>query len=69
MAQELMEDPHVAADGHTYEQYAIRAWLKRHKTSPVTRSKLPNSSIIPNHSLRAAIEQWKSQLPDQTTDP
>ncbi|PUZ74704.1 hypothetical protein GQ55_1G086900 [Panicum hallii var. hallii] len=69
LTQELMEDPHVAADGHTYEQYAIRAWLKRHKTSPVTRSKLPNSSIIPNHSLRAAIEQWKSQLPDQTTDP
>ncbi|PVH65846.1 hypothetical protein PAHAL_1G088800 [Panicum hallii] len=69
ITQELMEDPHVAADGHTYEQYAIRAWLKRHKTSPVTRSKLPNSSIIPNHSLRAAIEQWKSQLPDQTTDP
>ncbi|XP_022680891.1 U-box domain-containing protein 34 [Setaria italica] len=66
ITQELMEDPHVAADGHTYEHYAIRAWLKRHKTSPVTRSKFPNSSIIPNHSLRAAIQQWKSQLPDQT---
>ncbi|OEL15296.1 U-box domain-containing protein 34 [Dichanthelium oligosanthes] len=65
ITQELMEDPHVAADGHTYEHYAIRAWLKRHKSSPVTRSRLPNSSIIPNHSLRAAIQQWKSQLPDQ----
>lgn len=64
--QELMEDPHVAADGHTYEHYAIRAWLKRHRTSPVTRSKLQNSSVIPNHSLRGAIQQWKSQLPAQT---
>ncbi|OQU84640.1 hypothetical protein SORBI_3004G093100 [Sorghum bicolor] len=68
ITQELMEDPHVAADGHTYEHYAIRAWLKRHKTSPVTRRKLPNSSIVPNHSLRAAIQQWKSQLPAQTNE-
>nr|CAB3449350.1 unnamed protein product [Digitaria exilis] len=66
ITQELMEDPHVAADGHTYEHYAIRAWFKRHKTSPVTRSKLANLSVIPNHSLHAAIQQWKSQLPDQT---
>ncbi|XP_062218582.1 U-box domain-containing protein 34-like [Phragmites australis] len=65
ITQELMEDPHVAADGHTYEHYAIRAWLKRHKTSPVTRCKLPHSSIIPNHSLRATIQQWKSQLSAQ----
>ncbi|KAK3156361.1 hypothetical protein QOZ80_2AG0106310 [Eleusine coracana subsp. coracana] len=66
ITQELMEDPHVAADGHTYEHYAIKAWLKRHKTSPVTRRKLSSSTIIPNHSLRAAIQQWKSQLSDQT---
>ncbi|TVU33086.1 hypothetical protein EJB05_24871, partial [Eragrostis curvula] len=67
ITQELMEDPHVAADGHTYEHYAIKAWLKRHKTSPVTRRKLPNQSIIPNHSLRAAIQQWKSQLSSAQT--
>ncbi|WVZ77313.1 hypothetical protein U9M48_025195 [Paspalum notatum var. saurae] len=66
ITQELMEDPHVAADGHTYEHYAISAWLKRHKISPVTRNKLLNLSIIPNHSLRAAIQQWKSQLPAQS---
>ncbi|PWZ28797.1 U-box domain-containing protein 34 [Zea mays] len=68
ITQELMEDPHVAADGHSYEHYAIRAWLKRHTTSPVTRSKLQNSSVIPNHSLRGAIQQWKSQLPAQTNE-
>lgn len=56
-----MNDPYVAADGHTYEQQAIKAWLKKHKVSPVTRRILPNLSVIPNHSLRAAIQQWKSQ--------
>jgi hypothetical protein len=54
-----MEDPYVAADGHTYEQRAIRAWLRKHKISPVTKQKLPNLSTIPNHTLHAAIQQWK----------
>lgn len=59
--QEVMDDPYVAADGHTYEYRAIKAWLKKHKISPVTKHKLPNSSIIPSHSLHAAIQRWKSQ--------
>ncbi|KAK3130699.1 hypothetical protein QOZ80_6BG0496800 [Eleusine coracana subsp. coracana] len=60
--QEVMEDPYVAADGHTYEQRAIKAWLRKHNISPVTKQKLPNLSIIPNHSLHAAIQQWKSRI-------
>uniref|UniRef100_A0A0E0CI05 RING-type E3 ubiquitin transferase n=1 Tax=Oryza meridionalis TaxID=40149 RepID=A0A0E0CI05_9ORYZ len=32
--QEVMNDPYVAADGHTYEQQAIKAWFKKHKVSP-----------------------------------
>uniref|UniRef100_A0A0E0E343 RING-type E3 ubiquitin transferase n=1 Tax=Oryza meridionalis TaxID=40149 RepID=A0A0E0E343_9ORYZ len=59
--QEVMDDPYVAADGHTYEHRAIKAWLKKHKTSPVTKQRLQYLSIIPNHSLRVAIQQWKSQ--------
>ncbi|KAF8648348.1 hypothetical protein HU200_064932 [Digitaria exilis] len=57
--QEVMEDPYVAADGHTYEHRAIKAWLTKHKVSPVTNQRLPHLSIIPNHSLHAAIQQWK----------
>jgi serine/threonine protein kinase len=60
--QEVMEDPYIAADGHTYEQRAIRAWLREHEISPVTKQKLPNLFIIPNHSLHAAIQQWKSRI-------
>ncbi|KAG8094573.1 hypothetical protein GUJ93_ZPchr0012g19607 [Zizania palustris] len=29
--QEVMDDPYVAADGHTYEHRAIKAWLEKHK--------------------------------------
>ncbi|XP_024316547.1 U-box domain-containing protein 34 isoform X4 [Brachypodium distachyon] len=60
ITKEVMDDPYVVADGHTYEHYAIEAWLRKYRTSPLTRRKLPNLSIIPNHSLRAAIQQWKN---------
>ncbi|KAM0912396.1 hypothetical protein ACQ4PT_012804 [Festuca glaucescens] len=57
--QEVMDDPYVAADGHTYEHRAIKAWLKKHKTSPITKRRLPNLSIIRSNSLHDAIQQWK----------
>ena len=33
---EIMEDPVVAADGHTYERTAIAEWLEHHDLSPLT---------------------------------
>ncbi|KAL0739877.1 hypothetical protein Bca4012_081390 [Brassica carinata] len=57
--QEVMQDPHVAADGFTYEAEAIRAWLDSgHDTSPMTNVKLSHNSLIPNHALRSAVQEW-----------
>ncbi|CDY37074.1 BnaA04g26520D [Brassica napus] len=57
--QEVMQDPHVAADGFTYEAEAIRAWLDSgHDTSPMTNAKLSHNSLIPNHALRSAVQEW-----------
>ncbi|GAV72986.1 Pkinase domain-containing protein/Usp domain-containing protein/U-box domain-containing protein [Cephalotus follicularis] len=58
--QEIMDDPYIAADGFTYEHRAIKAWLDKHKLSPVTKTKLQDSLLIPNHTLRSAIQEWKS---------
>ncbi|MQL94436.1 hypothetical protein Taro_027091 [Colocasia esculenta] len=58
----LMDDPYIAADGFSYEYVAIKAWFEKHSISPVTRFKLQHTAIIPNHSLRAAIQEWKSGL-------
>ncbi|XP_020217130.1 U-box domain-containing protein 33 isoform X2 [Cajanus cajan] len=56
---EVMQDPHVAADGFTYEAEAIRAWLESgHETSPRTNSRLSHRNLVPNHSLRHAIQDW-----------
>ncbi|XP_042509789.1 U-box domain-containing protein 33-like isoform X2 [Macadamia integrifolia] len=60
--QEIMQDPHVAADGFTYELEAVRAWLDSgHDTSPMTNLKLNHLSLIPNHALRSAIQEWLEQ--------
>ncbi|XVF22541.1 hypothetical protein REPUB_Repub12eG0181000 [Reevesia pubescens] len=57
--QEVMQDPHVAADGFTYEAEALRGWLDSgHDTSPMTNDKLAHSNFVPNLSLRSAIQEW-----------
>ena len=34
---ELIHDPVIAADGHTYDRSAIQRWLSKHDTSPKVR--------------------------------
>ncbi|GFP94220.1 U-box domain-containing protein 34 [Phtheirospermum japonicum] len=38
---------------------AIKAWLDRHNVSPVTKQKLQHKMLIPNHTLRSAIQEQK----------
>ncbi|MBA0757964.1 hypothetical protein Gotri_021006 [Gossypium trilobum] len=60
--QEVMQDPHVAADGFTYEAEALRGWLDSgHDTSPMTNIKLAHSNLVPNLALRSAIQEWLQQ--------
>ncbi|XP_031281079.1 U-box domain-containing protein 33 isoform X2 [Pistacia vera] len=58
--QEVMKDPHIAADGFTYEGDAIRGWLKSgHDTSPMTNLKLDHCNLLPNYALHQAILEWQ----------
>ncbi|KAM2280342.1 hypothetical protein ACFX1S_041075 [Malus domestica] len=60
--QEVMQDPHVAADGFTYEAEALKGWLDSgHDTSPMTNLKLEHKNLVPNHALRSAIQEWLQQ--------
>ncbi|XWS72209.1 hypothetical protein CRYUN_Cryun02cG0020500 [Craigia yunnanensis] len=60
--QEVMDDPYIVADGFTYEHRAIEAWLEKHNVSPVTKRRLQHSILTPNHTLRSAIQDWKSRV-------
>lgn len=61
VTMELMEDPVVCADGHTYERSAIEAWLHVHgsnSTSPVTGLPLAHTHLVPNFALRSSIDDF-----------
>ncbi|XP_057968564.1 U-box domain-containing protein 34 isoform X2 [Malania oleifera] len=60
--QVIMEDPHIAADGFSYEHRAMKAWLERHNVSPVTKLRLKHTTLTPNHTLHAAIQQWRLRM-------
>ncbi|KAI3407427.1 E3 ubiquitin ligase (RING-type E3 ubiquitin transferase) (Serine/threonine-protein kinase), partial [Psidium guajava] len=60
--QEVMQDPYIAADGFTYERRAIKAWLEKHRVSPVTRKQLQHTALVPNQTLCSAIHDWRSRV-------
>jgi len=56
ITHEVMTDPVVAADGHTYERAAIQRWfLEGGRTSPKTGGQMSGTGLIPNHAIRAQI--------------
>lgn len=57
---EIMRDPVICADGHSYERENIERWLRINPCSPKTNLPLPNTILIPNHNLRAAIQAWQT---------
>ena len=57
---ELMTDPVLATDGHTYERSAIERWFATGKTSsPRTGEPLAVTAVFPNHSVRSMIRDWE----------
>ncbi|XP_074368378.1 U-box domain-containing protein 34-like [Apium graveolens] len=65
IGQEIMVDPYIAPDGFTYEHKAIKLWLEKHNVSPVTKQRLQQKILHPNHTLRSAIQEWASRVKDQ----
>lgn len=67
ITQELMEFPVLCTlDGQSYEKRAVKLWLEKHGTSPLTRAALAagqsvDSVLFPNRSLQEAIESFCQQ--------
>lgn len=60
---QLLKDPVVAADGHTYERSALQTWLDLHQSSPMTGAPLDHTRLTPNHHLKAMISDWLVSTP------
>jgi len=62
ITQEQMVDPVVALDGHSYSRAAIQDWFRQGRlSSPCTNERLASDQLVPNHSLRKAMEQRRAQ--------
>eukprot|EP00457_Paulinella_chromatophora_P002304 gb/GEZN01002308.1/.p1 GENE.gb/GEZN01002308.1/~~gb/GEZN01002308.1/.p1 ORF type:complete len:670 (-),score=123.12 gb/GEZN01002308.1/:480-2489(-) len=58
ITQEVMKDPVMAADGHSYERVAIERWLQDKITSPCTNLSLPHKLLVENRALKSSIEDF-----------
>ncbi|CAL4915571.1 unnamed protein product [Urochloa decumbens] len=57
----VMQDPCIASDGYSYERVAIEMWLHENDVSPLTKTRLPDKNLVPNHALLCAINSWKGE--------
>ena len=68
ITMEIMNDPVVALDGHTYERDAITEWYTKHDNSPMTGLPVDSKSLVANHTLRSAIISWREATKDLDTE-
>jgi hypothetical protein len=57
----LMDDPVVAADGHTYNREHIQRWFKDHDVSPLTGEPLIDKKLVSNIAIRRQIIAWREK--------
>ena len=59
ISYEVMTDPVICADGHTYEKKNIETWLLQSNRSPKTNLVLEHKGLIPNFALKELLEDVK----------
>jgi hypothetical protein len=64
----LMHDPVIDPDGHTYERVAIENWIQVNGKSPATRTPLTVGDLYENRSIFTLLEQEKNR-PEETIHP
>jgi hypothetical protein len=65
ITHEVMEDPVMTSDGHSYERAAIQEWLNSGRnTSPLTGVPLRDRNLRPNLCLKRVIDEFKASIPD-----
>ena len=57
---EIMEDPVICSDGHTYDRKSILLLFKKNNPkSPKTRKILDKNILITNYNIKSIIENYK----------
>mmetsp|Transcript_612 Transcript_612/g.1285 ORF Transcript_612/g.1285 Transcript_612/m.1285 type:complete len:380 (-) Transcript_612:447-1586(-) len=63
---DVMADPVMCADGHSYERELIKRWFSSSQScaSPVAGAPLSSRTLTPNHALRNAIDDYMQKFAD-----
>ena len=64
ITQEVMTDPVVTVDGHSFERAAIEEWFRRRVSNPLTGLPLDSATLTPNHTLRGSIAELMNRRPE-----
>jgi hypothetical protein len=59
ITNDIMREPVIDADGHTYEWSAILHWLQMNPRSPITRRPMSVDELKSNRALAEAIGRWQ----------
>ena len=55
-----MTDPVSLQNGHSFDRGTVEQWFALgHTTCPLTGSTLGSLAVVPNITLRKAIEEWR----------
>lgn len=57
ITNDVMRDPVIDSEGHTYERAAIVQWLQTNPRSPITRKPMTVQDLKPNRALAEAIRR------------
>lgn len=58
ISYDIMEEPVMTADGHSYDRKAIERWLQSNNTSPITNEQLTHKKLVTNWGLKKTIESF-----------
>ena len=62
---DLMNEPVLGKDGHSYEKSEILMWLSTNTTSPMTREPLTKDDLVENLPLKRSIEEIRDRLKEE----
>ena len=62
ISHSMMQDPVVDPEGNSYEKAAIIQWLQQSQNSPIARTPLTASQLVPNRALAASIVEYRARV-------
>ena len=69
---QLMTDPVIDCNGHTFDRPSITEWYQNSMISPITHVSISNTNLTPNLILKRQIlefiEQHREELKNLDTD-